>query len=638
MLLGIAIKSLLLLGAARLAALGFGRRPAALRHTVWTAAFASLLALPLIVLFLPIPRLPAPEVLAPAVGFVVNAVEGPAAPAISTPAASAAVPPNQTRLPDFPTLIFSLWAAGASISFLRMLLAMAALSRMRRAGRPHSVPDLATLTRLLGIRGDVDVIEGPAGSMPISFGVFKPAVSMPADAASWDDERRRMVLLHELAHVRRRDAATHLMARSAMCLHWCNPLAWSAWREFLKERERAADDLVLTAGARPSEYARHLLEIASSLRTPQIAGAAAVAMARPSQLEGRLHAILDSSRNRQTTPRAFGLVAALSAVALLLPLASVSAQEGAARAVPEVEATIRSATAQRNFRLVDDAARIAFDSGNLDAARKLLQASLAIRGEVSGQQSGDYAIGLMSLGELERRAGKLSEATALFEQSASAAGASPRAVPALIKLGVLAAIGKDYEKAAQYLERARIANPKDVQAMIWLAVVREKQEKTGDAETLFRQAAELAEEKAELLLATDLYGRFLSGQGRIKDAAPVREKVEELRKAQVPPPAPKPPANVHRIGGGVSAPKLISKVEPEFSEEARLARYEGKVAIYTEIHPDGRAHNTRVLRGLGLGLDDKALDAIRQWRFEPGRKDGQAVTVAATIEVNFRLL
>lgn len=95
---------------------------------------------------------------------------------------------------------------------------------------------------------------------------------------------------------------------------------------------------------------------------------------------------------------------------------------------------------------------------------------------------------------------------------------------------------------------------------------------------------------------------------------------------------------VFRVGGGVSAPQLIYKVEPEYSEEARKAKYQGTVVLAVEVWPDGQAHNVRVIRSLGLGLDEKAIEAVRQWRFRPGRRKGEPVKVAATIEVNFRLL
>lgn len=95
---------------------------------------------------------------------------------------------------------------------------------------------------------------------------------------------------------------------------------------------------------------------------------------------------------------------------------------------------------------------------------------------------------------------------------------------------------------------------------------------------------------------------------------------------------------VYRVGGGVSAPVLIHKTEPIYTEEARKAKYQGTVLLYVEINPDGRPTNIKVQRRLGLGLDEKAIEAVQQWRFKPGMKDGRPVTVAATIEVNFRLL
>jgi periplasmic protein TonB len=95
---------------------------------------------------------------------------------------------------------------------------------------------------------------------------------------------------------------------------------------------------------------------------------------------------------------------------------------------------------------------------------------------------------------------------------------------------------------------------------------------------------------------------------------------------------------VFRVGGGVTAPVLVFKVEPEYSEEARKAKYQGTVVLYVEVDPNGKARNLRIVRSLGLGLDEKAIEAVNKWKFKPGFKDGKPVTVAATIEVNFRLL
>ncbi len=95
---------------------------------------------------------------------------------------------------------------------------------------------------------------------------------------------------------------------------------------------------------------------------------------------------------------------------------------------------------------------------------------------------------------------------------------------------------------------------------------------------------------------------------------------------------------VFRIGNGVESPRLLSKIEPGYSEEARAAKLEGTVLLAVEVWEDGIAHNIRVVRSLGLGLDENAIDAVKKWRFSPGTKDGEPVRVGARIEVKFRLL
>ena len=95
---------------------------------------------------------------------------------------------------------------------------------------------------------------------------------------------------------------------------------------------------------------------------------------------------------------------------------------------------------------------------------------------------------------------------------------------------------------------------------------------------------------------------------------------------------------VYHIGGGVSAPSLIYKVEPNYTEEARKSKIQGVVILYVEIDPTGTPSNIKVTRHLDAGLDDKAIEAVKKWKFKPGMRNGQAVTVAASIEINFRLL
>ena len=88
----------------------------------------------------------------------------------------------------------------------------------------------------------------------------------------------------------------------------------------------------------------------------------------------------------------------------------------------------------------------------------------------------------------------------------------------------------------------------------------------------------------------------------------------------------------------MSAPALLYKVDPEYSEEARKAKYSGVVLLSIEVDESGRTRNVQVVRGIGLGLDERAIEAVKHWRFKPGMKNGKPVVVRANIEVDFRLL
>ena len=94
---------------------------------------------------------------------------------------------------------------------------------------------------------------------------------------------------------------------------------------------------------------------------------------------------------------------------------------------------------------------------------------------------------------------------------------------------------------------------------------------------------------------------------------------------------------VFRVGGGVSAPKVLYQLDPDYSEEARRAKYQGTVVLWLIVDQSGRARDLRVARSLGMGLDEKAIEAVKQWKFEPALKDGRPVAVQINVEVNFRL-
>ena len=94
---------------------------------------------------------------------------------------------------------------------------------------------------------------------------------------------------------------------------------------------------------------------------------------------------------------------------------------------------------------------------------------------------------------------------------------------------------------------------------------------------------------------------------------------------------------IYRVGGGISPPRTVYSPDPEYSDQARRSKFQGTVVLWLIVDPDGKPRDLRVMRSLGMGLDEKAIEAVRTWRFDPARKDGQPVAVQINVEVSFRL-
>jgi TonB family protein len=647
---GLALKSTVLLAVGCLLAFLMRRMSAASRHMVWTAAAAALLALPFFAISLPALRVPAARA-ASAITFhttVLATQPAAVAPARSdaarSDAASHAAPPvkQPSRSIDWKLWLMLVWGAGAALVLAQMLVACAAVWRLRRTSPPFGPRELnlcQALARALGIQRRVDVIETKSGSMPMTFGVLRSAIFMPSDASQWTEERRRMVLLHELAHVRRGDAAARLVARTAVSLYWWNPLAWKAWRSFLKEQERAADDLVLNAGANATNYAEHLLAVARAMACFDHDGWPAVAMARQSQLEGRLAAILDPGLRRKAPSRAAALLVTLVAIAILTPLAAIRAQETKAPVPADVEAAIRAASSQKNPQILEDAAKAAEQQSKLDTAQQLLEPAVAIRGEVAGQHSVAYGLGLLKLGDLDSKRHLENSAVDFYTRGAQIIGDRPEAAPALMFLGIHALKQKNYSPATDYFQHAQNVDPTRAgQALMWMAVTRQRDNDAEQAAGLYQRALSFTNPASpDAVTLMEVYAQFLRKQGQKNESDDFANRASALQKTLATD-KPKITAGVSRMGPGVAPPTLLSSSQPEYSELARIALLQGTVRISVEIGTDGLAHNAQVVSGLGMGLDETAVEAVQHWVFKPGMKDGQPIPVAASVEVNFRLL
>ncbi|MPZ20398.1 MAG: hypothetical protein GEV06_21155 [Luteitalea sp.] len=338
--LWITIKASALLGVAAIVqGVMYRRTSAATRHLVWTLAIVGVLLLPILSIALPewaVVIRPASAKAADRAP-VVDPVQEPAglarasAPLAARPQSEPVAPPAVSI--SWPTVITSVYAAG--VLLMLMHLAMQRWSVRRLARLASDVGDrewtrlLSECASTMGVLRPLRLLRSRERSMPMAFGTRRPTILMPAMADTWPEDRRRAVVLHEVAHVARYDCFTQTLAFAACTMYWFHPAAWWVARRLRIERELACDDRVIAAGTPAREYASHLLEIAYAFDRYR-APALAVSMARPRQLEGRMLAVLDAARNRRVPAPRVRLAGTAMAAAVLLPLASATATVDAA--------------------------------------------------------------------------------------------------------------------------------------------------------------------------------------------------------------------------------------------------------------------------------------------------------------------
>lgn len=357
-LAGIAARSFILLLLTAGIGLAFRRRSAAFLHGVWTVGLAGCMAIPVIMslsLSWALPLLPpqsnavalvatAPVAATPTTAAMlslapvnsdpfltsdslVNAQQTseisttrPPAERMSEPhrlSAAARVAAERAVLwPTMETVALSLWGAGFLAVLLRLLQQLVAVRRKSYQAKDLDNADWRdqreVAARLLGLRADVSLKWHSDSLSPMVIGLLKPVVLLPDDADKWSPDKRHLVLLHEFAHVQRRDVLTQLMATLVCAVYWFNPLTWWGAAQMKRLREIACDDAVVTHSNAAAAYAQTLLDVAKRYRCRPTN---AVAMARSSDVEARITAILSSTRNRtKLTPRSMRVLAAVAVV------------------------------------------------------------------------------------------------------------------------------------------------------------------------------------------------------------------------------------------------------------------------------------------------------------------------------------
>jgi beta-lactamase regulating signal transducer with metallopeptidase domain len=347
LLAGLAAKATLVLLLAAAVTAAMWRASAAARHLVWCVAVVGVLALPVLSSALPaweVPLLPAASAASSArpIDVPPSTVEP------TVPAAPAAAPTVQGGAPSprvelLPRLVAWTAAAGVLAGLLWLAAGFWGVSRLGRRAELVRDPEWLRIAHdaaeRLGLRRPVLLLRTGGPLMPATWGLLWPSVVLPAAADQWPAERRHAVLAHELAHVKRFDCLTQALAQLACVLFWWHPAVWYAARRLRVERERACDDLVLGSGARASDYAAHLLEVARGHRSLRVAAPAMVSMARPSHLESRLLWVLDAARPRTVPSFGATLLTVLAALLVVGPLSAMRPTAAAQEHLAGIEAS-----------------------------------------------------------------------------------------------------------------------------------------------------------------------------------------------------------------------------------------------------------------------------------------------------------
>jgi beta-lactamase regulating signal transducer with metallopeptidase domain len=285
------------------------RRSAALRHWVLAAGVACAAVSPVLATIVPTWTLPFGTPSAFVAYQDASGVGGPEAESRRETAATAA-PTSATLRPtavferslDVAAMLQRLWAIGAAVGlgFLVVgVLRLAWLASHARRVTSGRWADLTTqISATYGLRRPVTLLQSHHPTLLVTWGLTHPKVILPASADEWSDERARVVISHELAHIRRGDWIVQLSAELMRAFYWFNPLLWVACRRLRLESEHACDDEVMNRGVEGTDYATHLIELARALNHRRHMWLPAPAMARPSSLERRVRAMLNNGLDR----------------------------------------------------------------------------------------------------------------------------------------------------------------------------------------------------------------------------------------------------------------------------------------------------------------------------------------------------
>jgi TonB family protein len=569
---------------------------AATRHAMLAAAFGVLLMLPIASIVAPAVRIAVPSAareriappLAGAIGTIPTVV--PAHPGVGVTSVvprSAGLSPSALRsallLTALVTALFTAWIAGTALFLLPVAMGLWQVRSLRRSALPwrHGQSVVERLALDAGIHRRVEVLLHEALPGPMTCGVVHPAIVLPEDAQTWEGEDLNRAIAHELEHVRRGDWVTHCLARAVCAVYWFHPLVWIAWRRLALEAERSCDDAVL-AHSEATAYADQLVALAQRLSLSAKTASAKTLSAKTPAAKSPLLAMANRA----------DLAARVGAVL------DSRQRRGRAGTLPLALACVVAA---------------------------VLVLTLSPLRMVAAPQSAGADPSVATI--------RISTNTMLVIATVTASDRNGLSIEGL-GANDFAVTEDGVPQTVSIFEFQKVAMIQGIQDSISSYYILGYYTANQTADGRFRTIQITSRKDTVDKL------RYRPGYYDVKSFKSDGAGVSGMGNGGVDPSVdPSVDRNVDRsIGLGITPPRLLYKIEPEYSEEARKAKYQGTAVLNVEVNAAGQVTNVHVFRSLGLGLDQKAIEAVRQWRFRPGMKNGRPVTTQAQLEVNFRLL
>jgi TonB family protein len=335
----------------------------------------------------------------------------------------------------------TVWWLGAALGLLSLAVGLARLQwlawKARRLEDRRWIDSARTIAAEYGLSRPVALLHSTHPTMLVTWGAFRPCVLLPASAREWSDRRIRIVLSHELAHIRRGDWLPQLIGEALRCIYWFNPLLWVASRQLRQQSEHACDDAVLGLGVAGADYATHVLALAraaSRHRRGGYSGFPAPAMAREGNLERRVRAMLDNHLNRRPVSRGARALSLAGLVAFTLLVSGFGARA-------QSFATISGSVTDPNGGLVPD---VSISLTNVrDRSKHEVRTNASGVYEFVGLTAGEYELEAKMMGfrtvelpvaivagrnvrqDLNLKVGKLSETVTILAAAGTRTTAEP---------------------------------------------------------------------------------------------------------------------------------------------------------------------------------------------------------------------